>query len=542
MENVAMLLDSLRKFAASSIDPTRIDREKSVPQEVIAGLGDLGVLGISIPEEHGGFGFSRTAYARVLEELGGICASTAVVVGAHQSIGLKAILLFGTDDQKARFLPKLATGEQLAGFALTEPNSGSDAGGIQATGTRSDDKRSFILDGRKQWITNGRIGDVFTIFVKTRPEGAEEKKVSAFIVPRSLDGVSHGPEADKLGILGSSTTDLILENVEVPEGNLLGEEGKGFKIAMEVLNEGRLGLAAGSLGGMKLLMRETIEYARSRKQFGRPIFEFEMIREKIARMAEEAYALESMVYLTTGLVDRGGIDFSLETAACKVFGSEALWRCASEAIQIAGGYGYIKEFPFERHLRDARINLIFEGTNEIMRLFIALAGLQGPGETLKDVAKALKRPLTSIGFLSDYAISRLKHTIAADRFESVSDPLAKEAAVVASRVAELARAVNAILKKHRKEVIDRQYLLHRIADSFISIYAMAATIARTDRAIREQADSGAERELLYCRSFCSRAGESARRDLLAIDENHDDLTEAIVESLTATDAYPFQFR
>ncbi|MCZ6690181.1 MAG: acyl-CoA dehydrogenase family protein [Planctomycetota bacterium] len=538
-ENVELLLESLRKFASAEIDPAKIDREKKVPESVIRGLGDLGVLGLSIGEEHGGFGFSRTAYARVLEELGGLCASTAVTVGAHQSIGLKAILLFGTDEQKEKFLPTLATGEVLGGFALTEPNSGSDAGGIQSTAVRSEDGATFALNGRKQWITNGGIGGLFTVFVKTRPEGAEEKKVSAFVVPSDLAGVSHGPEADKLGILGSSTTDLILENVSLPAENLLGEEGRGFKIAMEVLNEGRLGLAAGSLGGMKTIIREALEYAKGRKQFGQSIFGFELIREKLARMAEDAYALESMVYLTTRLVDRGGVDFSLESAACKIFGSDALWRCASEALQIAGGYGYIREFPFERHLRDARINLIFEGTNEVLKLFIALAGLQGPGETLKEVAQALKKPLVSIGFLSDYAIGVIRQSIAGDSFTGASDPLGAESLILSDRIHDLARASGSILRKHGKKIIERQYLLHRIADSFISIYAMAATISRTDRAIREKGAAAAESEIAFCQSFCSRVGRGAAQRIGEIDQNDDDLTDAIADTLDRRDAYPF---
>ncbi|MCZ6602576.1 MAG: acyl-CoA dehydrogenase family protein [Planctomycetota bacterium] len=538
-ENVELLLDSLRKFASAEIDPAKIDREKKVPESVIRGLGDLGVLGLSIGEEHGGFGFSRTAYARVLEELGGLCASTAVTVGAHQSIGLKAILLFGTDEQKEMFLPTLATGEVLGGFALTEPNSGSDAGGIESTAVRSEDGTTFALNGRKQWITNGGIGGLFTVFVKTRPEGAEEKKVSAFVVTSDLAGVSHGPEADKLGILGSSTTDLILENVSLPAENLLGEEGRGFKIAMEVLNEGRLGLAAGSLGGMKTIIREALEYAKGRKQFGQSIFGFELIREKLARMAEDAYALESMVYLTTRLVDRGGVDFSLESAACKIFGSDALWRCASEALQIAGGYGYIREFPFERHLRDARINLIFEGTNEVLKLFIALAGLQGPGETLKEVAQALKKPLVSIGFLSDYAIGVIRQSIAGDSFTGASDALGAESLILSDRIHDLARASGSILRKHGKKVIERQYLLHRIADSFISIYAMAATISRTDRAIREKGAAAAESEIAFCQSFCSRVGQGAARRIGEIDQNDDELTDAIADTLDRRDAYPF---
>jgi acyl-CoA dehydrogenase family protein 9 len=333
-----------------------------------------------IPQEHGGIGLSSTSYARVVQEVAGYDASLAVTLGAHQSIGLKGILLFGTDEQKSRYLPKLASGEQAAAFALTEPSAGSDAAAIQTRAEPLPDGSGYLLNGSKIWITNGGFADVFTVFARTSPiEGAQKPKITAFIVERAM-GVKSGPPEHKLGIRGSSTTEVFFEDVKVPNKNVLGEPGRGFKVAVEVLNSGRLGLAAGAIGGCKRLIKMAVERATERKAFGRSIAEFGLIKDKIAVMMAETFAIESMTYLTAGLVDGKVSDYSLESAICKVYASETLWRVVNETLQIAAGIGYMTEYPYERSLRDSRINLIFEGTNEILRCFVAHAGIQGPGK------------------------------------------------------------------------------------------------------------------------------------------------------------------
>lgn len=340
-ENVAMMLDSVRKFCETRVDTPRIDREHRIPDDVLAGMKELGLFGLTIPEEHGGLGLSNAAYARVMQEVASFDGSLAVTMGAHQSIGLKGLLLFGSDAQKKKYLPKLATGENVAAFALTEPGAGSDAASITTRAELTDDGEHYVLNGSKIWITNGGFADLFTVFARTSaPESGMKPRITALLVERGF-GVKNGPSEEKMGIRGSSTTTLYFEDVRVPAQNVLGEAGRGFKVAMEVLNSGRLGLAAGCVGGSKRMIKLAIERANERRAFGRTIGEFGMIKEKISRMMCETFALESMTYLTAGLIDAGVSDYSLESAICKVFGSETYWMVANETLQIAAGIGYM---------------------------------------------------------------------------------------------------------------------------------------------------------------------------------------------------------
>src|SRR5690242_14405059 len=334
-DNTNMILDSVRKFIETSVDPVKIDREQIIPKEVLDGMKEIGLFGMIIPQEHGGIGLSASSYARVVQEIASYDSSLAVTLGAHESIGLKAILLFGTDEQKARYLPKLASGERVAAFALTEPSAGSDAAAIQTRAEALSDGSGYILNGSKIWITNGGFADVFTVFARTSsPEAGQKPKITAFIVDRGM-GVKSGPNEQKLGIRGSSTTEVFFEDVRVPQKNVLGDVGRGFKVAVEVLNSGRLGLAAGAVGGCKKLIKMAVDRVQERKAFGRPIGEFGLIKDKIAGMMAETFAIESMTYLTAGLVDIKVADYSLESALCKVYASEILWRVVNETLQIA---------------------------------------------------------------------------------------------------------------------------------------------------------------------------------------------------------------
>ena len=404
-ETVREIVDATAKYM-SGIDGAKLDRSGEMPADLLQSLRELGLFGLIVPQEHGGIGLSNTGYARVMEEVASWDGSVAVTLGAHSSIGFKGLLLFGTDAQKRRWLPKLATGEMIAAFCLTEPGSGSDAFSIRTRAVKSADGSHYVLDGEKIWITNGGIADFFTVFAKTTPDTETQKgKITAFAVTRDLGGVSHGPHEDKMGIRASVTTSVRFDDVKVPAENVLGEEGKGFKVAMSILNHGRTGLGAGCVGGQKRLLQLASEHAATRKQFGRPIGSFGMIKEKLGRMAMRCYASESLCYLVSSTIDRGGVDYSVEGAATKVFNSESLWTAADEALQIAGGMGYMREQPYERVVRDTRINRIFEGTNEILRLYVGLTGVQRPGEFLqglgKDLANSLNDPIKSLGVLRD---------------------------------------------------------------------------------------------------------------------------------------------
>ena len=335
-ESLTMILDSVRKFAAERVDSAKFDHDGQFPDGVRQGLHELGVMGLSIPEEYGGFGASAKVYNRVFAEIGGIDPALCVYFGAHQSIGCKGITLFGTEEQKQKYLPRCASGELVAGFCLTEPGSGSDAQAMKTAAVLSDDGTHYLLSGTKIWISNAGYADLFTVFAKVAVEvdGKQKQRVTAFIVDAHAPGVTLGKREEKMGIKASDTRAVFFDKVRVPVEDRLGDVGHGFRIALEVLNSGRLGLASASARGTRTVMNEALAYAKQREQFGRSIGSFEMIQRKIATNAAECYAADSAVMVAAGMVDRGGIDFSLETAACKVFASELAFRAANVRARL----------------------------------------------------------------------------------------------------------------------------------------------------------------------------------------------------------------
>lgn len=537
-ENTGLIVESLKRFA-ETVDPARIDREGHIPPEVLQSLRELGMFGLVIPTEYGGKGLGATSYARVIEELSAIDASVAVTVGAHQSIGLKGILLFGTESQKRRWLPQLATGERLAAYALTEAGAGSDAAAIQTRAELAADGDGYHLSGQKVYTTNGGLADLFTVFARTTAADQRTKpRITAFVVERG-EGVRTGPNEPKLGIRGASTTTVDFDDARVPVSNVLGEVGRGFKVAMEVLNSGRLGLAAGCVGMAKKLAKLTVERAQRRRAFGRPIGEFGMIKDKVARMMAETYALESMVYLTTGMVDAKVPDYSLESAICKVFGSEVLWRVADEALQVAAGVGYMQEHPFERVLRDARINLIFEGTNEILRAFIALSGMQGPSRKLAEVGRVLREPIKGFGPLYDFAIQRARTAFGRERMNRAHVTLRREVVVFEEYVGSFQKNVDKVLRKHGKEIAEMQYTQRRVADIAIDLYALASALSRTTRAIERKGEDGAHREIELTAAFANMAERRLQANVAAFDDNDDELRKGVAAQAYGDGGYTF---
>ncbi|MCC6554941.1 MAG: acyl-CoA dehydrogenase family protein [Polyangiaceae bacterium] len=538
-ENTSLILDSVRRFFAANIDSARIDREHAIPGEVLEGLKGLGLMGLQIPTDLGGVGLSSMAYARVMQEIAGLDPSVAVMLGAHQSIGLKGILIFGTDEQKRRYLPKLAAGESVAAFALTEPSAGSDAAAIKTRAELSPDGAHYILNGSKIWITNGGFADVFTVFARTSAlEEGRKPRITAFIVERGM-GVKSGPEEHKLGIRGSSTTELFFEDVKVPRENVLGEVGKGFKVAMEILNNGRLGLAAGCVGSSSALIKLALERVQERRAFGRNIGEFGLIKDKIATMLAQTYALESMTYLTAALVDAGVPDYSLESAICKIMGSETLWMVVNETLQIAAGTGYMQDYPYERMLRDARINMIFEGTNEILRAFVALSGMSGPGKALLDVVKAMREPIKGFGLLSDFAIRKARTVLGRERMTRAHPLLSREAVIFEDFTGELASLTDATLRKHGREIAEKQFVQRRIADMAMDLFGVAACVARTTRAIERRGEEGARREIDLTTVFTHMAHKRLRQNVADFQKNDDELRKSVAGRAYADMAYPF---
>src|SRR5436190_9350395 len=386
-------LKQLRAFLDEHLDPDAIDRQADIPGEVVDGLARLGVFGMTAPKEFGGRGLSQMAYCRVMEEIGSRCASTSIFVNVQHSIGMRALLLFGTSEQKARWLPALVRGEKLAAFALTEPGAGSDAANVQTRAEPSSDGSHFILNGEKRYITSGGIAQVLTVMARTPVPGKNETAVTALLVTPDMPGfVVIEPRMDKLGIRGTATARLAFRNMRVPKENILGPQGKGLKVALTVLDFGRTTFGACCTGAAKTCLRLAVQHANTRRQFGKTLGEFELIKKKIARIAADAYAMESMTTVTASLIDRGLEDYMIETAMLKVFSTEALWTLVNDAFQVYGGAAYFTDKPLERMLRDARINQIGEGANEVLTSFIALVGMRAPGLQFQELQEALRHP------------------------------------------------------------------------------------------------------------------------------------------------------
>ncbi len=541
-ETLEMVLDSIDKFLEGKQDQFReFDEKGAQSDEYLQNLRELGLFGLIIPEEHGGIGFSNKSYSRALQQTSQYDGSTSLTIGAHSSIGMRGLLLFGSDEQKARYMPRLATGEMIAAFCLTEPGSGSDAGSI-ATSAEKQQDGSWVLNGEKIWITNGPFADFFTVFART---DSDSGKISAFIVERSFGGVTSGPKEDKMGIRASGTCTISFENVKVPPENLLGDEGKGFKVAMAILNSGRTGLGGGCVGGMKRCIKLATAQASERKQFGRPISEFGLIKKKIAQMTVDCFAAESLVNMVAYLIDSGHEDYSVEAAMSKIFATEALWKHANEALQVAGGSGFMKEYPYEGIVRDCRINMIFEGTNEILRLYVALSGFQTAGEYLKEIGKSGKNifndPIKGFGVLSDYASKKLTQltSVGRDRLGFVHQTLSEEAEIFEQYTVEFSKSVEAILRKHGKNIIGKQFASERIANTAIDIMAGLCVLSRVSSLIEEKGEPACAQAISIARIFSQQAKRRMNQNLRRIDKNEDEAQKELANYIFEEGKYPW---
>jgi len=542
-ETVNMIIDSIDKFAKDHVKSSEWDEKAEMPREIVTMMAELGLTGIAVPEELGGLGLPQSGYARVMQQLGSHDGSLAVTLGAHQSIGYKALLLFGSEEQRKRFLPRLASGELIAAFCLTEPSSGSDAASIKTKAELSPDGKHYIITGNKLWITNGAIASFFTVFAKTEvvENGEKKEKVTCFAVEMPSEGVSVGAREHKLGIRASWTNAIYFDKVKVPVENMIGGVGHGFKIAMGILNHGRLGLAAGCVAATSNAIKASIQHANEREQFKKKIGEFGMIKDKIATMVVNNYAAESMVYMTTDLIDRGDFDYSMESAASKVFCTEIAWQALDENIQIWGGNGFMKEYPYERWLRDARINRIFEGTNEIIRAFIALSGMQGPGQELSGLAKAIQRPLKGLGIVTEYATRKVKQGVFGESITKSHPRLKKLAGSLEEHSVELAAQVEVLLRRHGKEIHLKQFAQKRIADIAIDLYAMFCTLSRVTSAIADKGEEGAAMEIAIAEAFFMRANRRVKDNFSTMDRNEDEMMKYIAEKAYVDGEYIFGF-
>jgi alkylation response protein AidB-like acyl-CoA dehydrogenase len=536
-EEQRMIGDLMKDFVVGSIEPRMEELEakgKGLMPEILKEAGKLGLLGVDVPERFGGFE-QKKAVSMLVAEMMARSGSFQVAHGGHCGIGTLPIVYFGTDEQKEKYLPRLASGEILGCYALTEAGSGSDALAARATAKLTEDGKHYVLNGEKMFITNGGFADLFIVFAKVDGE-----QFTAFILERDMEGLSQGAEEKKMGIRGSSTTTVVMEDVKVPVENVLGEIGKGHKIAFNILNVGRFKLGAGTVGGAYEAILDAIKYGKQRKQFGQPITDFGLIKHKIGEVAGRTYAAQSMVYRTAGYIDQNVatldkddpkydekvIDiairqYAVECSMLKVYGSEVLDYAVDEMVQIFGGYGFIEEYPAERCYRDSRINRIYEGTNEINRMIIA-------GEVLK---KAAKNELPIFA----QAKALLDELMGMPSFDDdVDDSFLSDQKKL---VTQAKKAALLCLGTVAQELGDKlmapwanEEVLAFLADVMMETYAMESAVLRSIK-MKERGDDRAElagkMTVLFCNDSISRI-ESSARDVLAAVADGDTLTMALV--------------
>ncbi|CAN5838740.1 acyl-CoA dehydrogenase family protein [soil metagenome] len=537
---VRRLLSDLDRMSRGLIDSAKFDEEEAIPEEVIRAIADAGFLGMSIPREYGGLGLSPSAYAHVFGALSSLDPSLGVLVAVHCGLGSKAIVLFGTDAQKQRYLPMLARGDTLAAYALTEPETGSDAQNIVSQAQQNPDG-SWSVTGHKHWIGNGQRAGVIATFAQTPVErdGKTILRPTAFIIRPDMPGFEVVRTVRKMGIRGSTQAELVYREMQVPADHVLGTVGKGFNVAVQVLNGGRMTLAAGCTHGTKRILDQMVEFAESRVQFGRPIADFEITQRKLARTATNAYAADAMLAELAHLADMPEADYALEAACCKVFASEMLWRAADEMVQIAGGRGFVKPYPYERTLRDARINRIFEGTNDVLRLFISLNGIRGPAEDLKELGIALRRPLKNLGLLSEFAASRIATRLGATPTLDVAlhERLQGHARHFEKHVQELKDGAERVIREYRSDVVDRQQELERLSDMAIEMFATACVLSRTQQQLAERGEEDCAHELALCDLFVVDSGRRFRASRGALLSAQDELRRTIARDVRAAGGY-----
>lgn len=561
------MLQALDAYLTNEHPAFQIDRDQEIPRWCVDRLFEIGVLGMTIPREYGGAGLGITSYNRVLERIGRSCGSTAVMVSAHQSIGCKAIMLFGTDEQKRRWLPMLAK-DTLSAFCLSEPNVGCDAGGQETRCTLSDDGEFYVINGEKKWATSGALSGLFTVMCKqaiTDPKtGKTADRVTALVCTPDMPGIDiYQKNRSKCGIRGTWQARIRFNNVRVPKSHLLHLEGRGLHVALTCLNYGRCTLSAGMLGGARRAFEQATKWAQTRYQFGRALADFELVQAKIARMSALTYAMDAVLYMTTGMLDRHDEDIMLETAICKVFCSEMGWRCVNDAMQIMGGEGYMTENEVERIFRDSRINLIVEGANEVMQSFIfayggkqlaeAMLGIQqavgwdhhdSPTHNLSRILRGLKTP----GVLKAAAPLGAELFLGLRRHTPVIhhvDPSLKDAA---ERLCHMAREhshqFKVASKRYGEQIITRQSVQARLADSAMWLHAWACVLSKMNRDARAAANVNGnaarhERDWAAGVYFMAMAEREINACFRALAENDDDkMLAAAKAAMTFSDTLP----
>ena len=521
-------LNAKAREIGDSIDHRQVEEDRWIGDDNIAKLGEAGLCGLYVDEKYGGQGLSQTGYARVFETFAQIDGTLSIILGVHQSIGYKGIHLFGTEEQKERWLPDLAAGRKLAGFALTEPQAGSDAYHLRSRAVQQPDG-SWVLNGEKRYIGNGSKGDVFTAFARAEVDGKDRH--IALILEKGMEGFEVGERYDTMGLRGNDLRRLYFNDVRVPKENVLGEPGEGFHIAMSILNNGRIGLGTGSVGAAKKLLDLTIDHVNERQQFGQPLARLR------ARPGEGR--LDGLLPVRPGVHGVSDLRARRRRASRTTRSSRRSARSPGPSssgtrptgrMQLRGGEGYMKTDPYEKILRDIRIFPIFEGANDVMRCFIALSAMKPVGEKLSGLGNiGLGDPIGSIGVLADYAAGRVKRQVAPDGISMAHPELEKHADAVSDQVRELSAATEGLIREHKKDVTLKQLHQKRLADAISDVYAQVAVLSRVTAIFEDQGVEPSGQERYIADSFCQRAAGRVRGQLRQMESNDDERMTAIAK-------------
>ncbi len=528
----------VKEFCDKHIDHMQIDLDSRIPDSVIDGLAKIDVYKMTIPKEFGGLGFNQQQYLKQMEILGGHCASTAVFVNAHHSIGCRALVLFGTKEQQAKWLPGLLDGSKLCAFALTEPEAGSDAGGVQTTAEPDGDH--YVLNGIKHYITNGGIAHILTVMART-PDGKGGSKVTAFLVTPDMPGFEVVEErAPKCGIRGTATGKMKFTNMRVPKENILGQIGRGLQAALTVLNYGRVTFGATCTGHAKVCIKAMCEHAKTRRQFQQTLAEFELVKKKVAWAAAHAFAMEAATAQCAAFIDKGSPDYMLETAILKVFATEHLWTIVNDTLQVWGGKGYFSDQPIERWMRDARINTIGEGANDVLKAFIAVVGCKGPGEYLKgirDDMMGFKLSWKTIkGALGAGTSLALPWTVSTPDVPVKSESLRDDAATLGKFVREFGLKLPKVFMALKDETrfVQAQQIHERLADICIDLYVCACVLSKLDAMLAGQLKNAEPTSDIPAGKYFLKLAYARIRDRFrGLDENDDDECVAVADGILA---------
>ncbi|MDX2017479.1 MAG: acyl-CoA dehydrogenase family protein [Planctomycetota bacterium] len=552
------LLARLDEYLRNEHPAVTIDQEQEIPRWVIDKLFSLGVLGMTIPKEFGGLGMGITSYNRVLERIGQSCGSTAVLVSAHQSIGCKAVMLFGTEEQKKKWLPHLAK-DWVSAFCLSEPNVGCDAGGQETNFTKTEDGEFYILNGEKKWATSGAISGLFTVMAREKTADGKGR-ISALVCHPWMEGVEiYQKNRSKCGIRGTWQARIRFHNVRVPKAHLLHTEGKGLNVALTCLNYGRCTLSAGMLGGARRVMDQATKWGRTRFQFQRPLADFELVKKRIAHMAALVYAMDAVLYMTTGMLDRHDEDIMLETAICKVFCSEMGWQTVNDGMQIMGGESYMTENEVERVFRDSRINTIVEGANEVMQSFIFAYGGKQLAEKMLAVQEAVGwNPDQGLGGnLARILSNGLKGPVIkaavplgielflgvrrnAPDLRSIHPSLKDQGERLCGMIREHSHQFKQASKRYRDAIVSRQAPQARIADTAVWLHAWACTLSKLDQDVRRGGEGAEfERDRAAAMHFFDLAEAAIHNNFRELYVNTDDSMLAAADAaIKYSDAQP----